>query len=302
MQNDPADWTEGRDPIRAVQDARTLFQGVEAELIDPLEDLDRLATAAEALWDARDGDPNLVLRVAQKIQPRFAEAERNLSRSAEERIKLRVEPQIFLMRAQFRVRGHERDALLTALSVRWFLQDCVDGKHSLHDVVGRGNNLIAEYAVAMLGLFPAALRRIARPVHREGWGYPHGLGRAPALYERYRKIWLDLVRAYVGTDGPTAIYPRTFALANQGLLLICDDPLGQGPRHDEKHLAQLLYELNARHRPMHQRGQATVAKLEAVWAKYHGDLESARRHVEAGASVLTKLSLDRQLQELRDVA
>lgn len=246
------DWQDRRDPDGAVATARALFGALRDGAQDPVIALDAMEIAVEPLWDHEDGDPSLVLAVAAAMQPAFVDAVRFGGLKDPARLLMRVRPTVLLMRAQHRVSGHEREALLTALGLLTFLEDYVGGADALIDVIGRPTaNPVAEAAVALLGLYPAALRRADLP---------------PTVREQYRGIGMRLVRAYVESAGLRVLYPRAGALASQWLYLAIEE---RRPR--EASLVHALYALDLAARPQHLRGQATRAQRDAAYAKYCGD-------------------------------
>jgi hypothetical protein len=267
----------------ALAAARAVYEAVASGELDPVKHIGLLGDAAEPLWDHPNGDPSLVLRVVRDIQPAFRYRERFGGLRHPDRLELRVRPMVLLMRAEYRMPepGQARKALQTALAALTFLEDYVDGRDALTDVLQHSANPVAEATVAVLGLYAAALPKAELP---------------PRVRDQYRGIWIRLARAYVMEGGPQAIYPRTEAFASQGLYLCAEDR-----RPGEEPLVHAFFQLDLRTRPQHVRAQATAPKRDAVYAKYCGDTAGLRRHRRLGIEQLERLSLKRQLAELRAI-
>ncbi|MDQ3935272.1 MAG: hypothetical protein M3340_11665 [Actinomycetota bacterium] len=274
------DWRDRADPDGAVAAARRLYEAVESGEIDPVQAIDQLEIAAEPLWDHEDGDPDLVLRVVRDMQPAFVRATDYGDLKDPERIEMRVRPTILLARAQHRVSGEEREAFLTGLSVLTFLESFVSGHEALLDVIGRPTrNAVAEAAVALMGIFPAALRRAQIP---------------PTVREQYRRLGVRLVQAYVGETGPKAVYPRTAALASQWFYLLVNDR-----RAGEEPLVHALYALDLQTRPQDARGQVTRGQRDAAFAKYCDDTAGFERNRDDALQDLEDFGLTRHLEVIK---
>jgi hypothetical protein len=267
------DWEEDRHRERAVRTARALFQDIDEGARNPVEVIDDLKIAAEPLWDDGQGDIGLVLRVARNMQPHFVEAERRMPLSDPRRIPLRVEPALLLAGAEHRADSGPR-AFRTTLAPLIWLEDFVEGSDALADIIARSEpNPVAKAAVAIMGLYPAALRR----AKLSSVGYEHLRGQGV----RY-------IEAYLGTSGPRAIYERTDALAAQWFYLLVKDSLP-----DEGPLVRLLHETDLRTRPQHARAQATSGLRDAEYSRYCGDDAGFERHRAATRESLARFQLPR---------
>lgn len=273
------DWEDRQDVARAVRSATALYTAVSEGIVDPVASIEVLEIAAEPLWDGPGGDVDLVYRVARDMQAAFAAEERRrinlgeLQTTDPERIGLRVRPMMLLARAEYRRPGRERDSFATLLAIVTWIEDFVDGRRALEAILRHDRNSVAEATVAILGLWPAALRMAALP---------------RPLHEQYRIKIVALISAYLGDDGPRVVYPRTAALAIQTLKLCVADR-----RAGENALVRLVYELDVRTRPQHDRGQSTRAVRDAAYAEYCKDESGKRRALHAASSEVEAFGLPR---------
>ena len=256
-----ADWEQGQNRDRAVAVARTFMEGLRDGRIEPVANLERMKAAAEPLWDGEDGDPQLVRTAVNDVQRAFRQAERFGGLKDPARLMVRVEPQVLLARAELRA-GRGREAFLVSHAVLVWLEDFAGGSAALRDIIARPTpNPAAECAVAILGIYPAALRRSGLPL---------------IIGTQYEQIGRQLVRAYMNTDRRPTVYPRTAALASQWLYHVIRADHGGA----ERDLVRRLYELDLMTRPPHLRGQATRALRDLEYARYLGAAADVERHKE----------------------
>jgi hypothetical protein len=196
-------------------------------------------------------------------------------------LRLRVEYCLARAKAHHRA-GDSRAGLNWSLTPRFMLERAVGGPAALVGVLGEaGPSVIAELAVAFLGVYAACLRRA--PVSTD-------------VRERLVNGGSELVRAYVLHDHDVVQYPRTQALAVQWLYLIIRDQDRHFPG-----LVDALYELDKRTRPETGRGESTRLLRDAEVARSRGDEVAAQRHVRLARQQLAAACIDRHLRFVREV-
>jgi hypothetical protein len=271
-----ADWMEHEDPERAVAMSRTYLEQVADERIDPTLELPFLQLVVEPTWDARGGDPALVLTALKHAQKACRHAERFGGLKDQARLRLRVEALVLLARAELRAKD-PRGAFNTCRAVFVHVEDWVEGADALRKTLTHATpNLVAELSVATLGIFPATLRRAGLP---------------PVLRAQFTERGLRYVTAYLGRDGMPVFYPRTPALASQWLYLLLEDHR-RGVDVDAE-VIEALYRLDLRTRPTHARGQATAPLRDFEMARFRQDLTDADRQRKVAVANLEAYGLVR---------
>jgi hypothetical protein len=234
-----------------------------------------MEAAAEPMFDGANGDPKLVVDALAKAEVAFRAAESTVPLISTQRLYLRSRLQVLVARAWYRY-PNERQAFMTAFAnLRW-LEDFVGGAMELEDIIGRPPNPAGEQAVAILGIYPAALRRADF---------------APAQYAEFRDRGLRLVEAYLRLDrgGVRAIYDRTHACACQWFYL------GVHELEDDD-LVKELYRLDRETRPQVVRGEATCQARDMEFARRFGDPVVAEKHRLAAIADFARYRLVRHQQ------
>lgn len=276
-------WEGMEDPESASAKGVRFFTHVLEDRIDPLKELDALKAAVDPAWDGPHGNVHLVLEALLKTEVAVYDAERKLPLGAPGQIKLQATVQALIAKGWHRKRNYKQ-ATLVAFSTIKRLEDLV-GRNQLPEIIGRSSeNAVAEAAVEMLGVFPAALRR----AEARGEFKPQT---AQALNKRY----LDLALAYMGPDlDPKVIYPGTDGLAAQGFYRFVHDPDAPEP------LVKAFYELDVKARPNQKRSLVTAHARDAEYAAYLGDLDRARRESRSFVVALERLGMLRHLKTITE--
>lgn len=276
MEHDPRqlheDWFNRRDPCRALAEGSAFLKGVAAGSVNAVEHLDYLEQAVEPVWDSREGDPMLVLTAITSVEPAFGNVEGSRSSPGTNRLVLRGRYSVLRARAEHRA-GRYQTAFQWALTaMTWIENEVGGGTYALVDVLRRSSNEVGELLVGVLGIYPAALRRVSLE---------------PAAKSCFDELGLRLVEAYI--HQPTVpVYRRTPALASQWFYRLIERENG-----DDDDLIKALYELDVATRPGNARSQATVALREFEYAMWQGRFADAERYRAQALESLDRFGLRR---------
>jgi hypothetical protein len=276
------DWDHGHDPERAVAETRRFFEDVTLDVEDPVGERCRLYTYMEPQFDGPGGSPAIVLAALRHAEPLFRSAEADAH--GELRIDLRCGHGVAMARALHRAESTEpagrwNGALVRAHTALFELEKAAESKRAIRDALASPDpNVVAEHAVGIAGILPAAMRRTAMP---------------PDARQLLVAECRTLVGAYALSGHAATPYPRTYALANQNFFLLCEigDP-------EDLPIIDVLYDLDVQYRPLNARSQATTALRDFEYALVRGDQDAARTHAERAIRDLTAFGLERHLRVL----
>jgi hypothetical protein len=214
----------------------------------------------------------LALRAITSVEAAFGNVEGSRASAGTSRLILRGRYSVLRARAEYRA-GRYQPAFQWALgAMTWIENEVGGGTYALVEVLGRSSNEVGELLVGVLGIYPAALRRVSLE---------------PAARSCFDELGLRLVDAYIYQPN-VPIYRRTTALASQWFYRLIERE-----NADDDDLINALYELDVASRPSTARGQATVALREFEYAMWQGRLADAERYRAEALESLDRFGLRR---------
>lgn len=257
-------WTSGRDTAQAVGDCKAFLRTVDDGVVNPVDMLDETTHAINVVLDGPGGDGRLAMAALRSFQTACRQAEISRRCTTDERLGLRLTPAIWSAIVHHRL-GYPREALSRAYTAWMELERFVGHERVVYEALSSVTpSAVGEHAVAITTILSATLRRVDLPPETQ-----------ELLVNRCRRLY----GAYALHGREPVIYPRTPAFAAQVMYLLAEQ---RNP--DDKPLVEALKALDARTRPTHVRGQATLRLCEHAYELYCGNTQAA--------SVIAKTALE----------
>lgn len=276
-----SDWNEGCDFAEdAVATSSSLLNRIIDGECGGAESLRLIEAAAEPQLDGVGGNPELVVGALRAADSSLRAVGLGARLGAADALNLRLRSQTLIARACYRLPGCERSALAQSYATLTSLEEASDRAGVVRAIRGSNSNVIAESAVSALAILAATLRRA---------------NLQPMVRARLVGTCREYLRAYALQSPDPIIYPRTAALAAQGLYLFSEEG-----KPADRALIQALYELDVAARPQHARGQIARALRDYAYARSMGDRKATEHCAMAALHDLAEVPLPRHQRAMAE--
>jgi hypothetical protein len=270
-----SDWIDGLDVERAVAESGRFFARVVEGGIDPVEYVDYFDLGLDAQFDG-GGDRRVALNALRVAKQAFRAAEA-ISCHSDHRVRLRWTLIQWEAQSMHRLGNYGLDAVNLAYAGLFLLEQETDAPTGLLQALGSWtSNVVAEYAVGLVGVLAAAIRRADFDED---------------THERLVAYVRMLFGAYALNKHTPVTYKRSLAIAAQPFYLFASEG-----HAEDKPFVEAAYALDVASRAPHARDQATIPLRDYTYARYHGDIEAAQRHGQAAVASLADFWLPRHLE------